>query len=300
MIAGATATGKTALSLSLARVLGAEIVSADSRQVYTGMDIGTAKVPAATRRAIPHHGLDLVAPDEAFSVADYARSARAALELIARRGRVALLVGGTGLYLRSVARAVAFEPASSDPAVRGELERRLREGGLASLRAELQLRAPRLARATDLANPRRVVRALERAVLLGDRPVPRPAGYAGQLTWLGLRAEPDEHRAAIARRAAEQFAGGLLDEARRLLESHPPELPAFSAFGYREAFAVVQGEADVETAVARTAERTRAYARRQATWFRSEPGIHWLDAADPDLDKRALEQIYRVLGPLPG
>jgi tRNA dimethylallyltransferase len=296
VIGGETASGKTALSLSLAERLGAEIISADSRQVYRGMDIGTAKVSLAVRASIPHHGLDLVDPDEAFSVADFRRHALGALAAIASRGRPAILAGGTGLYLRVVARGVPIETGGHDPAVRATLERRLEEDGLAPLVDELRLRAPSVASGIDLANPRRVVRALERVTLQGDRPPPALVGYPAPLVWLGTAVDPSTHPAAIDARAREQFADGLLDEAAGLLGRYPEDLRAFGAMGYREAFDVLAGRSDLEQAIATDGQRTRAYARRQRTWFRSEPDIHWLPAG-PGRMTAALD-IIRVTLPL--
>jgi len=255
-------------------------VSADSRQVYRGLDIGTAKPGAAERAAVPHHGLDLVDPDEPFSAADYRRHALEALAGIAERGRLAMLVGGTGLYLRAMARGLPLERAGSDPDVRARLEVRLRDDGLAALVAELHRRDPAAARAIDLDNPRRVVRALERAIVTGRGTPPEPEGYPAPVRWIGLALDRARHRAAIESRAAGQFEGGLLEEAAGLRDRYRDDLPAFSAMGYREAFGVLAGQTDVATAVARTSVRTWAYARRQRTWFRSEPGIEWLDAGE--------------------
>ena len=295
VIAGATATGKTRLSLRLATTLGnAEIISADSRQVYRGMDIGTAKVTPAERALVPHHGLDLVNPDEPFSVSLYQRHALEALAAIARRGRVALLVGGTGLYLRAVARGVPLTEAPHDPELRARLEADLARQGIAALAARLAQIAPLLAARTDLANPRRVVRALERATLVGDRPPPEPEGYPGPVLWIGLRVEHATHRVWIANRAAGQYAGGLLREAATLASRYDPTLPALSAIGYREAIEVVHGRRTTAEALAETIVRTRAYARRQRTWFRAEPGIEWIDAAH-DPYPRALELVRRFL-----
>jgi tRNA dimethylallyltransferase len=276
VIAGATATGKTRLSLALAPTLGAEIVAADSRQVYRGMDIGTAKPTPAERAEVPHHGLDLVDPDEPFSAADYLRHALEALRGVAARGRPALLVGGTGLYLRAVARGLPLGRGGSDPAVRATLEARLDREGLGALVTELGVRAPETRAAIDARNPRRVVRALERAIVAGTAAPPPPEGYPAPVLWLGLRLEAAEHRASIATRAAEQFAGGLLEEAAALRARYPESLRAFSALGYREAFDVLAGRSTTAEAVARDAQRTWAYAKRQATWFRSEPDVTWL------------------------
>lgn len=284
VIAGATATGKTGLSLDVALALReggvpAEIISADSRQVFRGLDIGTAKVPVDARAGIPHHGLDLVEPDEPFSVVDFVRHAQGALQAIAARGGLAILVGGTGLYLRAVARGLDADALPFDRDVRAAIEEGLARDGLAPAVARLREIAPTLAGRIDLANPRRVARALEIAELRGDAALPQPRGYAGRVAWVGLRVAPPTHREWIANRAREQFDAGLVEEAHRLRERFDPALPAFSAIGYREAWAVLDGALTREQAIALDAQRNVAFAKRQATWFRSEPGIEWLDVA---------------------
>jgi tRNA dimethylallyltransferase len=296
VIAGATATGKSALSLELGeRLGGAEILSADSRQVYRGMDIGTAKVPPAERRGIAHHGLDLVDPDEAFSAAAYRRHAFEALHAIAARGGVALLVGGTGLYLRAVARDVPLDESGHDPDLRRTLEERLAAHGLNPLVAELRARAPSVAASIDLANPRRVLRALERAAIHGDRPPDAPRGYPGRVLWLGLDASRADHDRRIADRVAWQFDHGLADEAEALHQRYPEDLRAFSAVGYREAFDLLSGRITRERAIERAVIRTRQYARRQRTWFRSEPDVTWLPGGS-GATERALARIREGLG----
>ena len=286
VIAGATATGKTGLAIDVAvRLVGegipTEIISADSRQVYRGLDIGTAKVAAENRRGIPHHGLDLVDPDQPFSLADFVAHAREALASIARRGGLALLVGGTGLYLRAVARGIATEALPADAEVRARLEAEFLAVGLTPLVDRLRAVAPQRAAAIDTANPRRVVRALEIATVAGGEPtLPPPRGYDGPVAWLGLTVEPPAHREWIAHRARAQFDAGLIDEALALRERYDPGLPAFSAIGYREAWAVVDGHLDREAAIAEDARRNVAFAKRQGTWFRAEPDIAWLDATD--------------------
>jgi tRNA dimethylallyltransferase len=280
VIAGATATGKTALGIALAQELGAEIVSADSRQVYRGMDIATAKPTSAERAAAPHHGLDLVDPDEPFTAADYRDAALVALREIATRDRLALLVGGTGLYLRTIARGLPLGRDDNDPAVRAELQGRLEAEGLEPLVEELHALDPAGAATIDLRNPRRVVRALERGMLTGHARPPEPVGYPSPVIWLGLALESAEHRGRIAARIDEHFEVGLLDEAARLRERYGEDLSAFSAMGYREAFAVLAERTDLETAKATDTNRTWAYARRQRTWFRSEPGITWIKSGE--------------------
>jgi tRNA dimethylallyltransferase len=283
VLAGATATGKTALSLALAETLAAtgvaaEIVSADSRQVYRGMDIGTAKATADERNRVPHHGLDLVEPDQAFSVADYTSCAATALAGIADRGAVALLVGGTGFYLRSVARGLAVDELPWDPQVRAAVEASLVTEGLPALVGELRRLAPTRAAEVDLHNPRRVVRAVEIARLRGDAPLPQPRGYGRPVLWLGLSVEPPALRERIHARARAQFEAGLVEETRALADRYTPTLPSFSGIGYAEALAVIEGRLTTEAAVAEDARRNVLFARRQATWFRREPDVLWLDA----------------------
>ncbi|MFV2062558.1 MAG: tRNA (adenosine(37)-N6)-dimethylallyltransferase MiaA [Chloroflexota bacterium] len=286
VIAGATATGKTALALALAeRIRGAEIISADSRQVYRGMDIGTAKPTRRDQATTRHHCLDLVDPDGAFTAATYRRHALDALRGISERGGVGLLTGGTGLYLRIIARGLPLGEGDADPAVRAQLEKRLAETGLDPLVTELLGRDAEGATSLDLRNPRRVIRALERAIVSGTAAPPKAQGYPAPQTWLGLRLAPDAHRSAIGSRIEQQFQAGLLDEAQRLRERYPEDLPAFSAMGYHEAFDVLAGRSGIDDAKAADARRTWSYARRQRTWFASEPGIEWLETGEGVLDR---------------
>jgi len=301
VIAGSTATGKTGLSLAVARALhadglAAEIISADSRQVFRGLDIGTAKVPASERADVPHHGLDLVDPDEAFSVADFVRHASVALAGIRARGGLAILVGGTGLYLRTVARGLDPDALPSDSDTRAAVEGILAREGLGAAVARLHRLAPKRAARTDLSNPRRVARALEIAELAGDDPPPPLRGYPAPVAWLGLHVHGAAHADWIARRARGQFDAGLIDEARGLRERFDPALPAFSAIGYREAWSLLDGEIDRETAIERDAARNVAFAKRQATWFRAERDIEWLDGTGDPLP-RALEVARGLLEP---
>ena len=301
VVAGATATGKTGLAIRVAERVVAEgrpvtVVSADSRQVYRGLDIGTAKVSTSERARVPHAGLDLADPDERFAVADFAAHARSVLAEVAARDGVAVLVGGTGLYLRAVALDVDLAALPDDPAVRARLEAELAGEGLGPLADRLRRVAPILAASTALANPRRVVRALEIAELRGDGPRPAPRGYPGPVAWIGLQVEPAEHRRRIAARARRQFDDGLIDEAVALRERFDPGLPAFSAIGYAEAWAVVDGTLTRELAIEEDARRNVAFAKRQRTWFRGEPAITWLDATDDPLaaaDRRLRELLER-------
>ena len=303
VIAGATATGKTGLAIDVGRTLLDEgrhvvVISADSRQVYRGLDLGTAKATVADRRDVPHAGLDLVDPPERFTVTDFVHHAAGVLADVAAAGPggLAILVGGTGLYLRAVATGLAVDDLPTDPALRASLEADLERDGLPALAGRLVALAPVLATTVDLANPRRVVRAYELAILRGDRPRPAPRGYDGPLAWIGLEADPATHRGWIEGRARQQFDAGLVEEAVALRERWDPTLPCFSAIGYREAWAVADGEASLEEAVDLDARRNLAFARRQATWFRSEPDIGWLDAGSDGLRQAGLETARRLLG----
>ena len=286
VVAGPTATGKTELGIRLGEWLlgqgtATTVISADSRQVYRGLDIGTAKVSEADRRRVPHQGLDLVDPDERFAVSDFVAHANGVLDDLADRDGVALLVGGTGLYLRAVARGLDLDALPDDPAVRARLEAEFEAEGLEPLVARLLSTAPKLAAGTHLANARRVIRALEIAELRGDGPRPEPRGYGGSSIWIGLDHSTEEHRRRIAARARVQFDAGLIDEAVALRERYDRALPAFSAIGYQEAWAVADGAITREQAIEQDARRNAAFAKRQRTWFRAEPDVTWMDATDP-------------------
>ncbi len=287
VIGGPTATGKTGLAITLAerllaRGIPAEVVSADSRQVYRGLDIGTAKATPDERARVVHHGLDLVEADQPYSVADFRPHAMAALEALGARSGVGILAGGTGFWLRAVFAGIDADALPSDEVVRGALEADLVSDGVGALAARLAALAPDLASATDLRNPRRVVRALEIATLQGDAPLPRPVGYPAPVLGFQLSLDPVEHRRRIAVRARAQFDAGLVEEARALRERFDPGLPAFSAIGYRESWAVLDGQMDLEAAIELDTARNVAFAKRQRTWFRREPTLRVVDAAgDP-------------------
>src|SRR5439155_16013630 len=204
----------------------AEVVSADSRQVYRGLDIGTAKPTLAERGGVPHHGLDLVDPDVRYSLADYLAHAGEALAGIGGRSGLAILAGGTGLYIRGVAHGIATDALPSDAALRVELEDDLVRRGLAALVARLETLAPEAAARVDRSNPRRVVRALEIAELRGDARPPTPRGYPGPVAWLGLALDKETHLSWVETRARGQFDTGLVQEAETLRRRYDPALPA--------------------------------------------------------------------------
>lgn len=280
-LVGVTASGKSQLALHVARRLGdVELVCVDSMTVYRSMDIGTAKPDAAARAAVPHHLLDLVDPSEEFSVADFQRVARDALEDIAGRGRRALLVGGTGLYLRAVVDRLEIPPRY--PEVAAALEREADEPeGVARLHARLAQLDPLAASRTTGANRRRIVRALEVTVGSG-RPFssygPGLTGYpATDVTLVGLPLDRETADRRIHERVLRFMEEGFLDEVQ-MLASRPEGLSATArqALGYRELLAHVERGAPIEACVEETVRRTRLFARRQRRWFARDPRIRWL------------------------
>lgn len=291
-IVGPTGTGKTELACEVARKTGAEVISADSMQVYRGMDIGTAKPPAALRAEIPHHALDLVAPDASMSAGRWAEVARRAAFEISARGRPILLVGGTGLYARAFAGGL-IAGVESDPQIRAELEART----TSALRAELeQLDAPAAAR-IGASDRFRIVRALE-ASRLARRPISeQQATHAFsdrpfEVVWLGLAVERDVLATRLRARVEAMFAAGLVAEVAALLAAgYSPSLRSLRSIGYREVAELLAGRGSQAEAVERTWIATRRYAKRQRTWFRAEPGLEWLDA---DARSRAAERVLRA------
>lgn len=278
-IVGPTASGKSALAMRVAESVGGEIVSADSRQVYRGMDIGTAKPSREERSRVPHHLVDVAEPGERYDVLRYQRESRAALAEIRARGRVAIVVGGTGLYVRALLDGLELAALPHDPAVRAHLE----SLDPSILHARLRALDPDAASRVDPRNVRRVVRYLEVATIAGG-PVPRVRSAGVTALRIGLRPPRDALIVAIERRVREMVTAGVIEEARALVaRGIDPRLPSMSAHGYVHWAAHLRGEIDLETAIARTSHDVRAYSRRQMTWFRRDPAIRWYDptATDP-------------------
>jgi tRNA dimethylallyltransferase len=299
-IVGPTASGKTDLALALATRLPVEILVADSRQVYRRMDIGTAKPGAAARAAVPHHLLDVVDPDEPFTVAQWVERARQLIPQIAARGRLPLLVGGTGLYVSALLDGHDYTAQPWSPELRRRLTDELGTNGLAPLAARLRIVDPHAAERTDLRNPRRVLRALERAGAEGGGASPRMEPYAGRLAIFGLERPREALYRRIDERARWLFAeGGIVDEVRSLIAAgYGPELRPMTGHGYREAAGYLAGELSMEEAIAVTARRTRQYAKRQLTWFRRDLRLMWIPAgslpsSEPDVVRR-VEGLMRA------
>ncbi len=294
-VVGPTASGKSALSLALAHELDGEVVNADSMQLYRGMDIGTAKLTVAERAGVPHHVLDIWDVTEPASVAGYQRLARAAIDGILARGRVPLLVGGSGLYVRAVLEQ--FEFPGTDPGLRAGLEAELAEAGPAPLYARLAAADPAAAAGILPSNGRRIVRALEVMALTGTRftatlPDPRPFYPSVQI---GVDLDTARLDARIAERGARMWAAGLVDETRKLAEQGLRDgRTASRALGYQQVLRYLAGECTEEQAVADTVQATRRFVRRQRSWFRRDPRVHWLDGADPACTRAALYEIRRA------
>jgi len=281
VIVGPTAVGKTEAAIRLAERVGGEIVSADSRQVYRHMDIGTAKPSARQRTRVPHHLIDVVDPDEAFSLAQYQTAAHAAIDDIFRRGRQPLLVGGTGLYVKAVTEGLRIPAVPPDPELRVELEARAAQEGKLALHDELRRVDPAAAARIDPRNVRRTIRALEVYRLSGRRfsepGIVRPPPYP--IITIGLTMpRPDLYR-RIDARVGEMIAAGLIEETRQLALQYDWSLPALSGLGYRQIGRFVRGECSLEDAIAAIKRDTRGFVRRQYNWFRlTDPRIRWLDA----------------------
>ena len=287
-VVGPTATGKSDLALDLAQALGtdrapAEIVNADAYQLYRGMDVGTAKVPPAERRGITHHQLDVLDPAQDASVARYPEDARADLDDIAGRGARAVVVGGSGLYVRALLDQMDFP--GTDPAVRDRLEARAEAEGRRALHAELADLDPQAAESIGPHNTRRIVRALEVIEITG-RPytanLPRQE-YVRPAVQIGLDCSREVLDARVGSRVDRMWDGGLVEEVRRLAGAGLREgRTAHRALGYQQVLAFLDGECSEEEAFERTVFGTRRFARRQESWFHKDPRIAWVDWDDPD------------------
>ncbi|WP_435795957.1 tRNA (adenosine(37)-N6)-dimethylallyltransferase MiaA [Micromonospora taraxaci] len=291
-VVGPTAAGKSALSIALAHALGGEVVNADSMQLYRGMDIGTAKLTVAERDGVPHHLLDIWEVTEPASVAEYQRLARAAVDDILARGRVPLLVGGSGLYVRAVLER--FEFPGTDAVLRERLERELAEVGPAPLYARLRAADPAAAEGILPGNGRRIVRALEVIELTGapfTASLPEPTPYYPSVQ-LGVDLDTGLLDERIALRVDRMWADGLVPETRELVGRGLPEgRTASRALGYQQVLRMLAGELTESQAHDETVRATRRFVRRQRSWFRRDPRIHWLDSATPDLIGAALRLV---------
>ncbi|GGU09884.1 tRNA dimethylallyltransferase [Nocardioides albus] len=295
-VVGATAAGKTSLSLDLAEALDGEIINTDAMQVYRGMDIGTAKLPVAERRGIPHHLLDLLDIAEPASVADFQRLARDEIAMLRKAGKTPVLVGGSALYTRAILDRFDF-PGTSDE-IRERLERELETAGEKALHDRLRALDPVAAERIEIDNGRRVVRALEVIELTGEpfsARLPEQVYHDPASIQIGVDISRESLDVRIRQRVAEMFESGFVDEVARLLEAGlGRSRTAAKAIGYQEVAAYLSGEMTLEGAMERTAIKTRQFARRQDAWFRKDPRVVWVSYDDPFRLEKAVAAVRAV------
>ncbi len=279
-IVGPTAAGKTQLAVALAQKLNGEVVSADSQQVYRGFDVGTSKPTASELLRVPHHLVSIVDPGDEMNAARWARLAQEAIADIRGRGRLPVLAGGTGLYLRALLFGLVPLPPS-DPVIRARLRAEWVARGGEAMHERLAQIDPVSAAATPPGNRYRLLRALEIHALTGEAPSELRARYGSlrlrcRILGLGVRPPRKELYARIDRRTAAMFQGGLWDEVKRLIEAGHADSPPMRSLGYRHALLALEGEISRERALELARRDTRHYAKRQLTWFRAESWVEWL------------------------
>lgn len=281
-VVGPTASGKTALAVELALRTGGEVISADSMQIYRGMDIGTAKPTQEEKKGVPHHMIDILDISQSYSVAQYVKEARECIWEVHRRGRLPILAGGTGLYISSILNHVQFTEESGDPAIRAQLQRRLEEEGAQVLLEELRRYDPQTAARLHPNNQKRIVRAIEIYQTTGitmtehlKRSLSEPTPYRFCAVGLCYHNRETLYR-RIDARVDQMLRLGLAEEAKRVLSS-PYGSTALGAIGYKELLPWVNGACSLEQAADRLKQSTRRYAKRQLTWFRREPWVQWIE-----------------------
>jgi tRNA dimethylallyltransferase len=299
IIVGPTAVGKTALSLLIAEKRAVEIISADSRQIYRYMDIGTAKVSPEVRRQVPHHFIDICTPDEYYSAGMFGKQARQTVEEIVRRGKIPLVVGGSGFYIRALVDGI-FELDARDESLRRQLEQRLQNEGLSALYRELQKVDPTYAAKISANDRQRILRSLEVFYVTGKpfsawhEQKPEPAPF--EAVFWGLTAERATLYRRINERVLRMLQEGLEEEVRRLLEmGYSPQLNALNTVGYKEVIEYLDGKFSRETMIELIQRNSRRYAKRQLTWFRADSRVHWHEVADTGDLKEIAEKILARL-----
>ena len=294
VILGPTAVGKTEIAICLAERLDGEIVSADSRLFYRGMDIGTAKPSVEERARVPHHLIDIAAPDQIWSLALFQRVAHQVIREIHARGHLPFLVGGTGQSIRAVVEGWRIPPAPPDPRLRQALERWAEEIGAQGLHQRLAILDPKAAEQIDYRNLRRTVRALEVILRTGQPFSSQRLRHTSpyQTLLLGLRRPRAELYARVDARIEAMIAGGFEEEVRALLQKgYSPDLPTLSAIGYREMIAYLKGEMSLDEAKILMKRRTRQFIRRQANWFREDDSrIRWFT-----VNENIVEEMERAI-----
>jgi len=301
VICGPTASGKTALSIALAKAFNGEVVSADSMQIYRRMDIGTAKPTLEERDGVPHHMLDVAEPGESYSVSRYAEEASACVEDILARGKLPIVCGGTGLYIDGLIRGTDFQPAGTDSGLREQLEGEWETQGAEAMMARLAAVDPDSAARLHLSDKRRILRALEVYLATGEtitvhnaRSKAVPPRYEALM--IGLNTEPRQILYdRIDRRVDVMLEQGLLQEVRSLLEDGLLEGTAAQAIGYKELLAHFRGEMPLEQAADLIRQKSRNYAKRQLTWFRRDERVKWIVYNAPEAAQAVLQEATEYL-----
>jgi tRNA dimethylallyltransferase len=287
IIVGPTAVGKTALAVELALALNGEVISGDSTQVYKGLDIGTAKIRPDEMKGVPHHLIDILRPDEPFSVAEFQSRVDVAIQEIRARGRLPILAGGTGLYVRAVRMAYQFlEGSEADPALRARLQAAEEAHGPGYLHLRLSEIDPTAAAKLHPNDTRRIIRALEvwerTGTRISDTQVAETAELRYDDLFIGLNMERELLYERIDRRVDQMMADGFLAEVTALMATYPPELTSLNTLGYRELIQYRRGLSTLDEAVQLIKRNTRRFAKRQLTWFRRESDLRWF-AVDPQV-----------------
>lgn len=296
-IVGPTASGKTALSVTLAKLLDAEIINGDSMQVYKGLDIGTAKITTTEMDGVPHHLFDIIEADETFSVAQYQAEVREKIEEIRSRGKLPIIVGGTGLYVQSVLYDFRFTDEASDIVVRSRLEKELDEIGAEHLYQRLEQLDPIDAKKIHPNNHRRIIRALEIIEVTGktkgehEQNAGKNALYNHLI--IGLEMERDLLYDRIDRRVDQMMEKGFLQEAAALWNTGIRDVQSVQAIGYKELHSYIEGEIPLDVAIQLIKKNSRNYAKRQMTYFRNKLAINWVEATD-DIDDQ-VKEIFTLL-----
>ena len=301
VICGPTASGKTALSIALAKAFDGEVVSADSMQIYRGMDIGTAKPTREEMDGVPHHMLDVAEPGEQYSVSRYVEEATACVEDILARGKLPIVCGGTGLYIDGLIRGTDYQPAGTDNGIREELEKEWEEQGGEAMMARLAQVDPDSAARLHLSDKRRILRALEVWLATGETITVHNARTKAipprfDAVMIGLNTEPrDILYGRIDRRVGVMLEQGLLQEVRDLLEAGLLEGTAAQAIGYKELLAHFRGEMTLEDAADLIRQKSRNYAKRQLTWFRRDERVKWIVYNAPQAAQAVLQEATEYL-----
>ncbi len=279
VITGPTASGKTALAIKIAKKFGGEIVSADSRQIYKSMNIGTAKPTPAEMKAVKHHLINVKYPDEEYTVAEYKKDAIKAIDGIIARGKLPILAGGTGLYVKAVAENLDIPSVKANPKLRKKLEKRIEKEGLAALYRELIERDPESAYIVDGKNPRRVIRALEVAILT-KKPFSEQRKKGEKLfdcLKIGINLPQEKLKKRIGLRSDLMIKNGLVNEVQKLVKKYGRRQTAFDAIGYKEIISCLDKKMPLEEAEELINKNSVAFAKRQMTWFKKDKEMNWIE-----------------------